>query len=150
MAIKPLIMLSGRKDNDRSLLRVPQKTLVALFTFAYCEIEDLCIVLVPREPASDGGSDCNDNPLFHLPLSVLSKLKCFETSDGSPTPQELLDCEPPAVYLPNNTTATCIGGLAGVLRWVLGQLGSRTRDREYKALLGFCGGCLAACSESSL
>ncbi|XP_037288174.2 glutathione S-transferase C-terminal domain-containing protein homolog [Rhipicephalus microplus] len=150
MAIEPLVMLGGRKDNDTSLLRVPQSTLVALFTFAYCEIEDLRIVLVPREPAGDGGSDCNDNPLFDLPLSVLSKLKCFETSDGSPTPQELLDCEPPAVYLPDNTTATCIGGLAGVLRWALGQFGSRTRDRECKALLGFRGGCLAACSESSL
>lgn len=149
MAIEHLVMLSGRNDDDRSLLRVPQNTLVALFTFAYCEIEGLRVVLVPRDSASDDGG-CNDEPLFDLPYSVLPKLKCIESRDDSPTPQELLDCEPPAVYLPDKTTATCIGGLAGVLRWALGQLGSRTRDLECKALLGFRGGCLAACSESSL
>uniref|UniRef100_A0A131YJW5 Methyltransferase domain-containing protein n=1 Tax=Rhipicephalus appendiculatus TaxID=34631 RepID=A0A131YJW5_RHIAP len=145
MAVEHLVMLSGKSDDDRSLLRVPQNTLVALFTFAYCEIEGLRVVLVPRNP------DNHDEPLFDLPRSVLSKLKCFVSIvDGSPTPHELLDCEPPAVYLPDKTTATCIGGLAGVLRWALGQLGSRTRGLQCKALLGFRGGCLAACSESSL
>ncbi|KAL1438895.1 hypothetical protein MTO96_047631 [Rhipicephalus appendiculatus] len=151
MAVEHLVMLSGKSDDDRSLLRVPQNTLVALFTFAYCEIEGLRVVLVPRNPDNHDGGGCNDEPLFDLPRSVLSKLKCFVSIvDGSPTPHELLDCEPPAVYLPDKTTATCIGGLAGVLRWALGQLGSRTRGLQCKALLGFRGGCLAACSESSL
>lgn len=146
MAIEHLVMLSGRSDGN--LLRVPQNTLVALFAFAYCEVDGLRVVLVRRD-ATGGDGGCSGELLFALPRSVLSRLKCVEASD-SPTPQELLDCDPPAVYLPDKTTATCIGGLAGVLRWVLGQFGSRTRDPECKTLLGFRGGCLAACAESSL
>lgn len=148
MAVEHLVMLSSRNDDDKHLLHVPQNTLIALFTFAYCEVEGLRIVLV-RRVAATGDGDCE--PLFDLSRNVLSKLKCVDLSDDdSTTPQELLDCEPPAVYLPDKTTATCIGGLAAVLRWVLGQFGSRTRDPECKRLLGFRGGCLAACSESSL
>ncbi|XP_070390228.1 glutathione S-transferase C-terminal domain-containing protein homolog [Dermacentor albipictus] len=146
MAIEHLVMLSGSGDDN--LLRVPQNTLAALFAFAYCEMDGLRVVLVRRDSAADDGG-CSRELLFALPRGVLSRLKCIEASD-SPTPQQLLDCDPPAVYLPDKTTATCIGGLAGVLRWALGQFGSRTRDPECKALLGFRGGCLAACSESSL
>lgn len=136
MAIEHLLMLSAEID-DGVILHVPQSTLVALYAFAYCEVEGVSVAFVQRDASST---------LFALPRSAIHRLKCVEKS--GPIPQQLLACKSPAVYLPHETTTTCIGGLAGVLRWALGQLGSQSP--VCKALLGFRGGCLAACSESSL
>lgn len=140
MAIEHLVMLNG-DGSDGDKLRVPQSTLVALFAFAYCDLEMINITFIWRNAAAN-------EPLFALPRNVIERLKCVEKTDL--IPQELLDCECPAVYLPDRVTTTCIGGLAGVLRWALGQFGSRPQDSLCRALLGFRGGCLAACSESSL
>lgn len=138
MAIEHLVMLSADLD-DNAILRVPQNTLVALYAFAYCEVEGVGVTFVKRD---------TDGTLFALPRSAIRRLKCVEK--GGPIPQQLLACKTPAVYLPHENTTTCIGGLAGVLRWALGQLGSQSRNGVCRALLGFRGGCLAACSESSL
>lgn len=139
MAIEHLLMLSAESD-DSATLRVPQSTLVALYAFTYCEVEGVSVTFVTRDTG---------DTLFALPRSAIHRLKCVEKR--GPIPQQLLACKAPAVYLPHGTTSTCIGGLAGVLRWALGQLGSRSRNGGVcRALLGFRGGCLAACSESSL
>ncbi|XP_040066553.1 glutathione S-transferase C-terminal domain-containing protein [Ixodes scapularis] len=136
-----LLVLSA-SDSDADFLEVPLCTLIVLYSFSICGIDDIQVVLV------DAAQSQHDKQRsFTVPYDILQKLNCT-VMDKEVIPKPLSDCKPPAVYLADKIT--CIGGLAGVLRWALSHRVTRTADPFCKALLGFRGGSLAACSESSL
>lgn len=115
-------------------------TVVVLYVFSYCDIGDIDVVLVQSETGS---------PRYPIPADIFRRLRSFSQSNES-VPAKLLDCKPPALYLPGTSSTTCIGGLAGVLRWVVSERARQNEDAFAKSLLGFRGNTLAACSESSL
>lgn len=136
-----LLVLSA-SQGDADTLEVPLCTLIVLYSFSFCSIDGIEVALVdaaqsPREKQR----------LFTVPHNILQRLDCIRI-DKEIIPKPLSDCKPPAVYLADQIT--CIGGLAGVLRWALSHRVARTADPFCTALLGFRGGSLAACSESSL
>ncbi|CAN7985586.1 unnamed protein product [Ixodes hexagonus] len=134
-----LLVLSA-SDKDPDSLEVPLSTLIVLYSFSFCGIGDIPVVLA-AEPVHE------KQRLFTVPHEILERLNCARI-DKEVIPKPLSDCKPPAVYLAEKIT--CIGGLAGVLRWALSHRVAQTGDPFCKALLGFRGGSLAACSESSL
>uniref|UniRef100_A0A0K8RA38 Putative glutathione s-transferase c-terminal domain-containing protein n=1 Tax=Ixodes ricinus TaxID=34613 RepID=A0A0K8RA38_IXORI len=123
-----LLMLSA-SDNDADSLEVPLCTLIVLYSFSICGIGDIQVVLV------DIGQSQHDNQRsFTVPYDILQKLNCT-LMDKEVIPKPLSDCKPPAVYLTDKVT--CIGGLAGVLRWALSHRVACTADPFCRALLGF-------------
>ncbi|XP_064460126.1 glutathione S-transferase C-terminal domain-containing protein-like [Ornithodoros turicata] len=139
MESSPVLMLNVIK-NDEDSLTVPLSTFITLFSFLYCEVTDVDIFFV------EGSSDELSSYSFPLPGNVLKKLACnLIRGDVNRT---LRDCRAPAVFLPKLNT--CIGGLAAVIRWAISHQSAKTPGHFSRALLGFRGSTLVACSESSL
>ncbi|GFT10224.1 glutathione S-transferase C-terminal domain-containing protein [Nephila pilipes] len=130
-----ILFLSARINEEQGMVDTTIETSICLFVYSYCGLE-LKVYLI----------DDRDDYICKVSLEVLRNIN-YEFFTKRIQNQELYLVFP-AIQVDNRKTF--IAGVCAVLRWAIKSQIEKYPDHYSKSLLGFRGGCLVACTESSI
>ncbi|GIX82474.1 glutathione S-transferase C-terminal domain-containing protein homolog [Caerostris extrusa] len=130
------LFLSARINKDNKTIQSTIQTCTCLFVYAYCDFE-LKVFFVDDQ----NNYDCD------ISFDVLESMN-YECVTKDQSEYQELSLALPAIETDNKRFL--IAGVSGVLRWAIKSHIEKFPNHFSKSLLGFRGGCLAACAESSV
>ncbi|XP_054706668.1 glutathione S-transferase C-terminal domain-containing protein homolog [Uloborus diversus] len=129
-----ILYVSGRTKSEDEL-EITIETLITLFVYHYCDFQ-LEIIII----------DTDDEYLLTISLHSLRNIS-FHFKSREDALKMGFSCHLPAIH--SSKENTFVAGVCAVLRWAIKSHLQFYPDHHCGSLLGFRGGCLVACAESS-